>query len=190
MKKKIVFIGAILLVGAVTVGLYLSPLNSWFHPGGNSGNLMVSTSVGGLAPDFEAVSLDGKTLQLRELRGKIVLLNLFASWCGPCLAETPHLVEVYDDNQDDLIILGMNFQETPTAVSNYRDEFNIAYPLVLDPEGRFVQPYRPVGLPTSWFVDPEGVICYVHSGSMTATMIRKILDDIRTGKQPDPFTSG
>jgi len=183
--KKGVF-GLILLIGVVTTSLYLSSVRSV----GNSGGLTVGTTVGNLAPDFEALTIDGETLHLSELRGKTVLLNLFASWCGPCRAETPELVELAKDESDDLLLIGLNLGETPAAIETYRQDFNVPYPLLPDADGRLMELYRPIGLPTSWFIDPEGVIRYIHNGPMTATMIQKVLDDIRAGKQPDPFMSG
>jgi len=181
--KKGVF-GLILLIGAVIASLYLSSVSSVRI----SGSLTVGKSVGNLAPDFEALTLDGETLHLRELRGKTVLLNLFASWCGPCRAETPELVELANDESIDLLVIGLNVGEAPAAIETYRQDFNVPYPLLLDVSSHLTEIYRPIGLPTSWFIDPEGVVRYIHNGPMTATMIQKVLDDIRDGKQPDPFS--
>ena len=186
MEIKKGFLVVILLIGAVTASLYLSSMRSV----SNSGGLTVCTSVGNLAPDFEAPTLDGETLSLSELRGKTVLLNAFASWCGPCQAETPELVDLAKDESNDLLVIGLNLGETPEAIETYRQDFNVPYPLLPDADGSLMEIFRPIGLPTSWFIDPEGVIRYIHTGPMTATMIQKVLDDIRAGKQPDPFTSG
>ena len=186
MKMKKGVIGVILLIGAVTASLYLSFMSSV----SNSGGLTVGTSEGNLAPDFEALTLDEETLNLSELRGKTVLINVFASWCGPCRAETPELVELAKGESNDLLVIGLNLGETPEAIDTYRQDFNVPYPLLPDADGSLMEIFRPIGLPTSWFIDPEGVIRYIHTGPMTATMIQKVLDDIRAGKQPDPFTSG
>ena len=187
MKKGI--FAVILLIGAVAAGLYLSNLVSWFRPVSNSGGLTVGASIGNLAPDFEALTLDGETLHLSELRGKTVLINAFASWCGPCQAETPDLVKLAKDESGDLLVIGLNLGETLEAIETYRQDFKVPYALLPDSDGRLTEIYRPIGLPTSWFIDPEGVIRYIHIGPMTATMIQKILDDIRASKQPDPFKS-
>ena len=124
------------------------------------------------------------------MRGKTVLLNVFASWCGPCRAETPELVELAKGESNDLLVIGLNLGETPEAIETYRQDFNVPYPLLPDADGSLLEIYRPIGLPTIWFIDPEGVIRYIHNVPMTATMIRKVLDDIRAGKQPDMNGSG
>jgi hypothetical protein len=99
-------------------------------------------------------------------------------------------VELTKADSDDLIIIGLNLGETPAAIETYQQDFNVPYPLLPDADGSLLELYRPIGLPTSWFIDPEGVIRYIHTGPMTATMIQKGLDDMRAGKQPDPFRSG
>ncbi|OGO26763.1 MAG: hypothetical protein A2W33_02240 [Chloroflexi bacterium RBG_16_52_11] len=124
------------------------------------------------------------------MRGKTVLLNVFASWCGPCRAETPELVELAKGESNDLLVIGLNLGETPEAIETYRQDFNVPYLLLPDADGSLLEIYRPIGLPTIWFIDPEGVIRYIHNVPMTATMIRKVLDDIRAGKQPDMNGSG
>lgn len=133
----------------------------------------VGTSVGNIAPDFTGETLEGELVTLSELRGKVVLLNVFASWCAPCLLETPHLVETAGVHPDELVIVGLNLNEKDEAVANYRDEFGVPYPLVMDPEGEIIDIYTPIGLPTSWFIDPHGVVSYVHAGAMTLEQIEE-----------------
>jgi thiol-disulfide isomerase/thioredoxin len=152
-------------------------------------DLRVGTAVGERAPDFSGTTLDGKTIQLADLRGKTVLVNAFASWCGPCLVETPHLVEVAIESGEDVVVIGLNQRESPGAVESYQRDFQVPYPLVLNQDGRLTEIYRPIGLPTSWFIDPDGVIRYVHSGPMTTEMIKDAIGDVRLGLQPNPFSS-
>ena len=161
---------------------------------GNSGvdafaNTNIGTSVGDLAPDFTAETLEGTTIQLSELRGKIVVLNLFASWCGPCRAEMPHLVEVSQEVDPlESAFIGLNFQESPGAVKDFQEEFSIQFPLVLDEDGNLTNNlYHPIGLPTSWFIDQDGIVRYVFSGPMSKQTLLKILSDIQSGQEPDPF---
>ena len=150
--------------------------------------LEVGINAGEIAPDFTGTTLEGETIRLSDFRGKIVLLNDFASWCGPCIAETPHLVDLYNTEGDDVIFIGLNIEETKSAVAAYRDEFNIPYPLVLNEDGTLTEIYRPIGLPTSWFIDSDGVVHYVHAGPMTTPMLQEALDAVREGREPDVFS--
>jgi thiol-disulfide isomerase/thioredoxin len=186
-RKSLVILIAL---GVLAAGLYWAFQPRTLISNNNFSDIPEGSAVGQRAPDFSGITVDGKTIHISDYQGDIVLVNLFASWCGPCLAETPYLVEAYKNNREDVMIVGLNLQESPEAVSAYQDDFNVDYPLVLDPEGHFVKRYHPLGLPTSWFIDPEGIVRYVHSGPMDTRLIQKILDDIRSGNQPDPFTTG
>jgi peroxiredoxin len=152
-------------------------------------DLPVGISVGQRAPDFSATTLEGETLQLSDLQGKIVLVNLFASWCGPCRAELPHLVDVYNTlDPDQYAFVGLNLQEKPGAVETFRDEFSIPFPLAMDPEGNIAgNIFQPIGLPTSWFIDEQGVVRFVFAGPMTQSMVKQILADIQAGREPNPL---
>jgi len=156
-------------------------------------DLPVGTKVGELAPNFSGTTLDGETIRLSDLRGKTVLINVFASWCGPCRLEMPHLVEAADQFGDqEVVFVGINLQENPEAVEAFRDEFNVQFPLVLNEDGSLTNNlYTPIGLPTSWFIDQDGVVRYVFAGAMTREVLQNVLDDVITGREPDPFrTSG
>jgi thiol-disulfide isomerase/thioredoxin len=143
-------------------------------------DLPVGTAIGELAPDFIGTTPQGEMFQLSDLRGQTVLVNVFASWCGPCIAETPHLVEVFNQKKDDgVVIVGLNLQESPDAVLNFQDEFNIDYPLVLNEDGFLTNNlYTPIGLPTTWFIDQDGVVRYVFSGPMTQQVLLQVIDDV------------
>ena len=153
-------------------------------------DIPIGTSIGELAPDITGTTLDGETLTLSELRGDLVLVNVFASWCGPCRAEVPHLVEVFDEvDNEGIEFVGLNFAESSDAVSKFKDEFDINFPLLLNEDGRLTEVYQPIGLPTSWFIDADGVVRYVFAGPMTKEMLIGILEDIEAGREPDPFAS-
>lgn len=155
-------------------------------------DLPVGTKVGELAPNFTGTTLDGGTIRLSDLRGKTVLINVFASWCGPCRLEMPHLVEAADQfGNQEVVFVGINLQEKQEAVEVFRDEFNVKFPLVLNENGSLTNNlYTPIGLPTSWFIDQDGVVRYVFAGAMTREVLQNVLEDIIAGKEPDPFRSG
>ena len=192
-KKYWKYAVLILVIGLLAADLYFDSQNGLAESPNRAidagfDTLPVGTGIGELAPDFSGMTVDGESLQLSELRGKVVLLNDFASWCGPCLAETPHLVEVFNANKGEVAIIGLNLQESESAVLSYRDDFLVTYPLVMDPDGALTGIYRPVGLPTSWFIDPNGVVRYVHIGPMTVEIIQKAIDIVAEGREPDLAT--
>ncbi len=175
--KPLVFVS---LVGVLVIAIYLQ-VSSLERP-------PVGTGIGELAPDFTGTTLEGDTVTLSDFHGQIVLVNDFATWCGPCQAETPYLVEVYNSEGGDVAIIGLNLQEGVSKVAEFKAQYEIPYPLVMDPDGEISELYRPVGLPTSWFIDLEGVVRYVHAGPMTTAMLQETLDAIREGREPDVFS--
>ncbi|MFC1878937.1 TlpA family protein disulfide reductase [Chloroflexota bacterium] len=192
MKKywKIIFL--ILVIGIMATDMVIDSRRSYAAQetqGQHPLDLPSGTAVGELAPDFSGQTLDGKTFRLSDHTGKIVVLNVFATWCGPCRLEMPHLVEGYNQvSNQGVVFIGINLQENPAAVSGFRDEFGVNFPLLLDPNGELTNNlYRPIGLPTTWFIDPQGVVQYVYSGAMTGEVLVRIIEDIQAGRQPNPF---
>ena len=147
--------------------------------------LKARRALAGMA--FGLTSVKGQQLDPKEYEGKVLIIDVWGTWCGPCRIETPELVEIQEANREEVTLIGLNIGEDRAAVEAYRDDFLVNYPLVLDPDGRAAQHFRPRGLPTSWFIDTQGVVRYIHSGPMTMDMIEKVLTDIRAGRQPDPF---
>jgi thiol-disulfide isomerase/thioredoxin len=151
--------------------------------------LPVGTASGELAPDFSGTTLDGEVVTLSELRGKTVLVNIFATWCGSCRAEAPHLVDVDNELGGQVVFVGLNLQETSKAVAGFRDDFSIDFPLVLNEDGALTKIYQPIGLPTSWIIDEEGVVRFVHAGPMTADFLRMAILDVQARREVNPFAT-
>jgi thiol-disulfide isomerase/thioredoxin len=134
------------------------------------------------APDFRGMTLDGYEIQLSDLRGKTVVINVFASWCGPCRIEAPHLAQVYAQlGGEEVEFIGLNLEEHSDDVAAFKNEFSWQFPLLLNQNGDLTEIYQPLGLPTTWFIDPEGVIQYVHTGPLTAEMLSQAIYDIQKG---------
>jgi thiol-disulfide isomerase/thioredoxin len=153
-------------------------------------NIPIGISKGEQAPNFEGLTLEGEKFKLSDLRGKTVLINVFATWCGPCQIEAPHLAKVYNEiGGDEVIFIGLNLEENPGAISAFKEEFMWEFPLILNQDGRLTEIYQPIGLPTSWFIDSDGIIQYVHAGPITAEMLSQTMTDIQEGRDPNPFAS-
>lgn len=142
-----------------------------------SEGLETAPRKGFLAPDFTLTTLTGATVQLSDLRGRPVLINFWASWCGPCRAEMPHLQAAYEAHSDDgLVVLGVDQLESPPTVARFVEEFDLTFPIPLDSDGKVSAAYQARALPTSFFVDASGVIRDTFTGPMTAGLIESKLD--------------
>lgn len=120
---------------------------------------------GKLAPNFRFTSDDGEEFSLAELRGQPVIVNFWATWCGPCRAEMPDLQRVHDTLGDELTLLAVDLDETPEAVTAFFDELGLALNVVID-ERRTIadQGYGLFGVPSTYVIDADGVIVATKIG--------------------------
>lgn len=138
--------------------------------------------AGGLAPDFEALTLSGARFSLLEARGRIVVLNFWATWCEPCRAEMPSLESRSRTHESaGLTVVGVNFDEAAELVSAFQSELGLTFPIVLDPGARIQTQYQVLGYPTTFFVDRSGVIQFVHIGSMDEAELDGYLREMGLG---------
>ena len=140
-----------------------------------------SPREGFLAPDFTLDTLDGNKITLSELRGKIVVINMWATWCPPCRAETPALEKSYEQYKDSgAVILGVDLtnQDSLSDVKAFVREFSLTYPILLDRDGSVSDTlYQIKGLPSTFFVNREGIIrTVVVGGPMSETFIRSKIE--------------
>lgn len=122
--------------------------------------------VGSEAPAFAARLLDGDSVRVADYRGRVVLLNIWATWCRPCVREMPALQRLYDDLSDEgleiLAVsvdnLALSMGDPVEAVRGFVREFNLTFPILLDPENRIESVYQIPGYPTTYVIDRDGVI--------------------------------
>lgn len=158
----------ILLIGAIWIVVSAS------LPGGASGKAIAAPQKGFLAPDFSLETLDGETIILSELRGNPILLNLWASWCGPCRLEMPAMERVYQEYKDEgFIILALNVtsQDSVSAAQNFVLEHGLTFPILLDHTGSVSQLYQLKAFPSSFFIDRDGIIQEVVLGGPMAEVL-------------------
>ena len=166
-------VGLVLIVG----GLWLiisRTLPETSEPTENEAISNEPTPVAGHpAPDFALKNLEGETVQLSDFKGKPVIVNFWATWCGPCRAEFPEFQRVAEEKGENLVIIGVNntANDTPDYVPDFVQEFGITFPIVLDETGEVVKTYRVLGLPTTVFIDSKGIVKEVFTGPINKTYI-------------------
>jgi cytochrome c biogenesis protein CcmG/thiol:disulfide interchange protein DsbE len=182
-RTEIIILTAGLLFGAGLAVLFYYG----FNRGGNRAiqseviegvNLPASASVGSTAPEFELQNLNEETFSLSEMRGKIVVLNFWATWCEPCKLEMPFFEQLHKAGQSDLEIWGVNFDEPPQQVQDFVEEYNLSFPILLDPGGKVQDLYRVRGYPTTYVVDEQGVIKFHHIGLITEEQLGHYLEQM------------
>ena len=134
-------------------------------------------SIGDLAPDFEVQTLAGETLKLSDLRGQPVILNFWATWCYPCRQEMPLFTETYEQNHaEGLVIFAINVGESQAAAQDFVDDFGIQFPVGLDADQSVTRAYRIFGMPTTFFINRQGVIDYVVAGAIRESDLDRLVD--------------
>jgi peroxiredoxin len=123
--------------------------------------------VGLEAPAYGGTTLAGDSVSLAGLRGQVVLLNLWATWCAPCRHETPFLQSLFlQRGGEGLTIVGMSLDtgDARDQVAEFIEEFGVTYPILLDPQMRGMDLYRVLGLPASFLIDRDGVLRWMRFG--------------------------
>jgi len=122
-------------------------------------------AIKGAAPDFTLKSLSGKNVKLSEYRGSVVMINFWASWCGPCRQEMPALEQLYKRYQDlGFVILGVNTDEDPSKSRILLKDIKVTFPVLFDSNNNIVKTYDVQAMPTTYLVDRNGNLRYVHKG--------------------------
>jgi cytochrome c biogenesis protein CcmG, thiol:disulfide interchange protein DsbE len=123
-------------------------------------------AVGYPAPNFTLKTLSGETLTLADLRGTPVVLNFWATWCDPCRRELPALQATAASYGEQVVILGIDEGEAASTVAEFIPQFGLTYPILLDEEFTVGDLYNVRGMPTTFFIDGEGVIRHLWIGEM------------------------
>ncbi len=131
---------------------------------GGSGYLVPEGDIN--APDFTAVTFDGDEVNLADLRGQIVVVNFWASWCGPCRDETPLLEAVQDNLGDDVVLVGLNTGDTEEDARAFLDEFNVTYTVARDENGAIALDYGVTGMPETFVIDANGNYAVKYLGEV------------------------
>lgn len=135
------------------------------------------------APEFTLSNLDGETVSLSDYKGKIVILNFWATWCPPCREETPHMQSFYEKNKENGIeILAVNLtniDDGQQAIEKFVQDYGLTFPILLDEEGDAGMMYETFTIPTSYILDKEGRIFQKIVGPMNEQVMNDLIDALR-----------
>lgn len=166
----------LLLMGALWIWL------SRDTTGASTAGQIPAPRQGFMAPDFSLSNADGETVRLSDLRGKAVLVNVWASWCGPCRSEMPAMQRLYQDYQGrgfELLAVNSTVQDSPTNALAFARELGLEFPILFDTQGEVTDLYQVRALPSSFFIDPQGMIQeVVVGGPMSEALLRIRVDQL------------
>jgi thiol-disulfide isomerase/thioredoxin len=160
---------AVVLVGVLFTLSFLKTKGSGdhgTHSEGGSATGQINRNVGETLPDLELKSLAGESTHLSDLKAKVILINFWATWCGPCVKEMPSLQKLATEYASQgLVVIGINVDENPAEVlSPFLKKHAISFPSFVDPDGSLADRFSISGLPLTLVIDSERKILFEHLG--------------------------
>jgi cytochrome c biogenesis protein CcmG/thiol:disulfide interchange protein DsbE len=134
----------------------------------NGSQSQIAPEVGALAPLIDSRDLAGQPFSLVSLRGQPVILNFWATWCGPCITEMPMLQAAYEVHRHDgLRLIAIDAGEPPQTVLDWKTAQHLTFEFLIDHDGKIASDYQLRGLPSTYFIAPDGQIVYIAYGPLT-----------------------
>jgi thiol-disulfide isomerase/thioredoxin len=171
--------------GVTSDGVSLAPADTSVETPNERG-MTVGLQEGDLAPDFAVSSFEGQRFRLSDFRGRAVIVNFWATWCGPCKAELPDLSTLLERHGEErLAVLAVNYGETPRLAGDFIDALAIELTaFAYDPKQDVSRRYAVTGLPVSYFIDARGVVARVVIGQLTPAIMESGVQDAFTAISP------
>jgi peroxiredoxin len=182
-RTALLFVGAGLLFGLLAGLVIFYGLPAWqaqLANASNSGSPIATPApapvAGAPAPEFVLKDLSGNPVRLSDFAGQPVLINFWATWCGPCRAEMPAIEDRYKTYANSgFVVLAVNVEEPAELINPYVEELGLTFPILLDADASVTRLYRVLGFPSSFWVDGSGTIVAVHTGPMFEDQIDNYL---------------
>jgi peroxiredoxin len=131
----------------------------------SAGLALPAVAPSAIAPDFTLRTLDGPNLRLQEQRGRVVLVNFWATWCGPCRQEIPHLNKLYEKYRaSGFVLLGVNIDDDAKVASDLALKLGVKFPVLMDTDKTVSRLYDMSAMPATIVIDRDGRVRYIHRG--------------------------
>jgi peroxiredoxin len=188
-RAALLIMGAGLLIGLAAGLVVFMGVPAWpgsTAQGGEAGPTATPAPapiVGAPAPDFTLVDLNGNSVTLSDLQGQVVLINFWATWCGPCRLEMPAIEAEYVARKSQgFTVLAVDWDEPAADVRDFVESLELTFTVLLDPGSVVNDLYRVRGYPTTFFVNRDGYVDRQHIGFMTTGQLATYLDDLGLGE--------
>lgn len=171
------FSWTILLVGLALLGIgWIAVTQEYSNQISNNSELVEAPIPGYLAPKFSLISTTGEEVNLADYHGRPVVLNFWATWCPPCRAEVPHFQSASVKYNGQAIVLGIDQGEPLSIVADFGTSFGLSYPLLIDENSEVNRQFGVVALPTTIFVDADGIVREVYTGLVNKAVLEDRID--------------
>lgn len=177
MVKKV--IAAVVLITLLTVAI-VQAMDKKAEPQNTANQETTKTEglqIGAKAPDFELKTLTGETVKLSSLKGKKVMLNFWATWCPPCKAEMPEMEKFSKQAGKDLVVLAVNI-DPQNDVKGFVNKNGITFPVLSDINDSVNKTYQIISIPTTYFIDSNGIIKNKYTGAMQLAIMKGFTDEL------------
>ncbi len=168
----------------LAVVLILAGVGVLFWMGQQSATGQANTPATGIlpgqpAPNFTLTTLQGEPVKLSDYAGKVVMVNMWATWCPPCKAELPTIDAYYQEHSNDgFVVLAVNSQEAQSTVNTYISSTGFTFPVLLDSRGDVMDLYNVRALPTSFIIDRDGTVRHIHTGEVSRQQLAQYVEPL------------
>lgn len=133
--------------------------------------------VGFKAVDFDLQTINGKTVKLSDYKGQKIMLNFWATWCPPCKAEMPDMQTLHKEKGEEIKIVSVNI-DPDNDVAGFADEYGLTFPILLDKKEEVMKQYNIISIPTTFFIDENGIIKQKIIGAIPLDKMKEYISDL------------
>ncbi|WP_077213015.1 peroxiredoxin family protein [Bacillus dakarensis] len=142
-----------------------------------SANQPPGVDIGFKAKDFELQTIDGKTVKLSDYKGQRIMLNFWTTWCPPCKAEMPDMEALHKEKGEEIKIVSVNI-DPDNDVAGFVEEYGLTFPILLDKKEDVMKQYNIISIPTTFFIDEDGIIKQKIIGAIPLDKMKEYLSDL------------